>query len=180
MSQMSSKESIEDVGAIARMELPEGWIELKSSTPDPGGFNLTSSSSRDFSPADPSAVLSLFYRGTLVSEGSAERFEQLLNKKDHELSTEEIDSINQILSKLADEDAFQKRTCYTLNIRGRRVLVVDGEWNKSQTQFHGIMLGVDESGRVIQEVFFEAPVGTFEKYLNEVKNAIGSIEWRGR
>lgn len=171
---------VNDIGAIDKIVLPVQWVEHSSQSPDPGGFAL-SSHSRDFSPEDtPSATLSLFYRGTLVSEGSAQRFNKLLQEMDHELSEAEIEAVSQILSKLADEDAFKKRNCYTLNITGRRVLVVDGEWKKSQTQFHGLLLSVDESGRVIQEIFFEAPPGAFEKYLEVALNSMRTIEWKRR
>jgi hypothetical protein len=167
--------AVNDLGQIAIFRLPAGWKEVlpeKSEWAD-------QSYSCDFSPVhDPSALLSVYFRGSPVSEGTAERFHQLLRQPAHKLCQTEINSINQVLSKLADEDAFQMNSIETANINGRQALVVDGEWKTSQTQFHGLMI-VDESGREIQEVFFEAPVAGFMKYLNEVVEAIRTIEWKG-
>jgi len=165
-----------DLGQIACFRLPPSWKEV----PQEKSEWSQRSYCRDFSPPDdPSAVLSVYFRGFMVSEGSAQRFRSLLQGQGHKLNTEEIDSINQVLSKLADQDAFELRSVLTGDIGGRGVLIIDGEWKTSQTQFHGLMLGADDSGREIQEIFFEAPVTGFMKYLNVVVDSIRTIEWKG-
>lgn len=176
---MSTQLIIRNVGAISELRLPAHWKELGAASPSEGEFELPPSS-RDFSPGDPSLTLSLFYRGSPVSENSAEALKAVFAQPDHELDKTEWDSIHQVLSRMADEEAFQKRKCFTLNIKGRRVLVVDGEWNRSQNQFYGLMLGIDGSGRVIQEVFLEGPENSFRNYLDEVNSAIRSIDWKGQ
>ncbi len=170
---------IKNVGAISELRLPAHWKELGVVPQSEGEYELPAVS-RDFSPGDPKVTLSLFYRGTPISENSAGALKTIVSQPDHELSKAEWNSIHQVLSKMADEEAFQKRKCFTLNIKGRRVLVIDGEWSKSQNQFYGLMLGIDGSGRVIQEVFLEGSEGSFSTYLEEVTSAMRSIEWKGQ
>ena len=177
MNHTSERINVSDLGAIARFQAPPEWKEVTEEDSEAGGFNRIYYS-RDFSPGIPAVTLSLFFRGTLVSDTSAKKFQNLLHKPDHELSPEEINSLSQVLSKLADEDAFLIRNCATVSISGRRVLVVDGEWKTSQTHFHGLMVDADESAREIQEIFFEAPAEAFEKYLKAVLESIRIIEWK--
>lgn len=168
---------VEDLGRIGKLHIPENWQEI-SSKPTPEWAQI--SYSRDFSPPNaPEATLSIYFRGFLISESSAQRFLELLQEAPHKLSNQEINSINQVLSRIADEEAFALRDIATINLGGRRLLIIDGEWKTSQTQFHGLMVTADETGREIQEIFFEAPASSFMKYLNEVTDSIETIEWKG-
>lgn len=176
-SQSDQRILVSDCGAIAQMTLPKDWVEC----PQVASQWATSVSSRDFTPpGDPSATLSLYFRGTLVSEAAASSFQQILQDLPHSLSSEEVNSISSVLSTIADQDAFEKRSIQTAEIAGRRVLIIDGEWKTSQTEFHGLMIDADGSGREIQEVFFEASAIGFAKYINEVAQSIRTIEWKGR
>lgn len=167
---------VSNLGAIARLQIPNAWKEVTEPNSEPGGFNRLNYS-RDFSPGDPSATLSVYFRGTLVSDGSASRFQALLHEPCHELTPEEISSLSQVLSKLADEDAFQIRSCGTAKISDRRVLLIEGEWKTTRIQFHGLMVDADPSAREVQEVFLEAPPESFQRHIKEVLDSINSIEW---
>jgi hypothetical protein len=172
----SNRLTVRDLGQIAAFHIPANWIETTEEPTDPQWTRHAYS--RDFSPPDdPSATLSIYFRSLEVSEASAGRFTTLLRQLPHELSAQEIGSINQVLSKMADEDAFDMRGAQTHELGNRRVLIIDGEWKASQAQFHGLMIQADDSGREIQEIFFEAPLNSFMKYLNEVVDSIRTIEW---
>ncbi|MBX9687444.1 MAG: hypothetical protein K2X27_12125 [Candidatus Obscuribacterales bacterium] len=164
-----------DIGAIESLRIPDGWIEK---SPMPSEW-ATECLSRDFSPVDDeNSTLSSFFRGSLISEASAFRFKRLLEEPAHELAEDEIFSIQQVLSKMAEKDAFEMRSLHTSEIAGKRVLIIDGEWKSTKMQFHGILFNADESGRAIQEIFFEAPLTPFLKYLADVVACIGSIKWK--
>jgi hypothetical protein len=168
---------VEDLGRIAKLHIPEHWQET-SSKPTQDWAQI--SYSRDFSPPNASeATLSIYFRGFLISESSAQRFLQLLIEPPHKLATQEINSINQVLSRIADEEAFAIREISTKDLSGCRVLIIDGEWKTSQTQFQGLMVAADVYGREIQEIFFEAPASSFMKYANVVTDSIRKINWKG-
>ena len=101
----------------------------------------------------------------------------MLRRPPHVLSGEETGSINQVLSKMADEAAFELRSIVTAGINGRQVLIIDGLWRTTQTQFHGVMIASDASGQEIQEIFFEAPLASFVKHLPDVVRSIRTIAW---
>lgn len=164
-----------DIGEIHRFNAPRGWHEQ----PQEQTYWAHQGYSRDFCPADnPNATLSIYSRGTAISERSAESFQEILHSPVHVLSTPEIESITQVLSKLADQDAFAIGNAQTMTIAGRKVLIVDGEWKTSGIQFHGILLSSGVDGREIQEVFFEAPAQEFSKHLGEAVESICSIKWK--
>jgi hypothetical protein len=167
--------SVVDLGQIAGFRPPVGWLELPPDRSVADGRSY----GRDFSPpADPGAVLSIYFRGSLVSPASADCFAVLLAGLPHELAVREIDACAQVLSRMADQDAFEMRSLATADIGGRRVLVVDGEWKTTRKQFHGLMIATDGAGREIQEIFFEAPPDSFTKHINEVVEAIRAVEWK--
>ncbi len=166
---------VSDLGAIATFSLPTGWVENIQAASQ----LAQQSYSRDFSPEEDSfSSLSVFFSGKQISETSANNFRAVISEFPHELSAEEINSISQVLSKMADEDAFDLRSAATAVVSGRRVLIVDGAWKKSQTQFYGLMTEVGES-REIQEIFFEAKMTGFMKYLSVVVDSFQTIEWKG-
>lgn len=166
---------VRELGQIIRFCPPETWRQVPEEKSETGQRSY----SIDFSPPDDSsAVLSVYFRGFLISAASAMRFESLLEEQPHVLSTEEVSALNMVLSKIADEDAFEIRCVQTSEISGRMALVIDGEWKTSHTQFHGLMVPLDESTQEIQEIFFEAPAASFAKYLNEVAECIRAIEWK--
>lgn len=173
---MGDNQLIQDIGRIACASLPASWH--KAGSQETGW--ASPSQSLDFSPSGRAAqnvLISFYRRGTPVSEESAEHFKTLLEEPCHNLTASELDSIRQILSKMADEDAFELRNASTNIIGGIKVLSLDGEWKRSSKQFHGILYPSKSCPQQIEEVFFEAPPLDYLRYLHEAASVIKSLQF---
>lgn len=169
---MSGRLSITNLGEIAQFQVPEGWQALPE---DRGGW-AQSGYSRDFCPPDsPNVVLSIYNRGSSVPQEAFRKFLELLQEPAHKLESSELDSIAQVLSKLADEEAFEITNAETLMLSGRKILSVDGIWKLSGLIFHGIFISSDD--QQVQEIFFESSPEDFSKYIQEVRNSVFQISW---
>ncbi len=172
MSASGTNLSVEKLGEIAKFSLPAGWTAASAENSQwaQAGY------SRDFSPSDaPQAVLSIFHRGCSVPQKSFHDFTQILEEPAHKLNSEELDSIAQVLSKLADDEAFEIYNAEINVINGRKILAVDGSWKLSALLFHGIFIKSDN--QEVQEIFFEAAPQDFAKHINEVRQSIAQIVW---
>lgn len=172
MSGNTHRLSVEKLGEIARFPIPEGWQAAPSDSSEwaqPGY-------SKDFRPDDaPNAVLSVFHRGSSVPHAAFNAFKEILEEPPHRLNAAEIELIAQVLSKLADEDAFEIYQAETKAIAARKVLAVDGLWKLSGLLFHGIF--IKSENEEVQEIFFEAAAQDFSKHISHVHASINSIAW---
>ena len=174
MTPKKNKPAIENVGEIAYFVAPDGWIEQ----PQEQSYFAHRGFSHDFCPpGNPNVTLSIYSRGTTISERSAESLQEILHTQLHSLSSSEIESITQVLSKLADQDAFKIHSAQTDFIAGKKVLIVDGHWKISKIQFHGALLASGMNYREIQEIFFEATGQEFSKHFDDATESICSIKW---
>lgn len=159
-------------GQIATMRLPAGWSEGEPLT-------IRTSSLRQFNPGDKSdTALCFFYRGGPVSQLSAQSFHQVIQAPPHRLSDEEVKSIKEVLRDLAETKAFTMSTAQTANLGSKVVLIVEGTFDETLHQRYEIFVDADQSGALVQEVYFQAPKPDFDQYLEQVKAALESINWR--
>jgi hypothetical protein len=163
-------------GQIAHMVFPEGWVEGPPYRFEGG---IGTRSFREFHPIeDPKAMLCFYYRGLPVNAALGERFHSVLEQEPHVLSDEEYSSLREILRDKHNPEDFTLISAQVEDFNGKRVLTVFGRYNKIQEDIYEIFIDADRTGRVVQEVYFQAPVDSYMKYLQDAINAMKSIEWK--
>lgn len=163
--------------AIETLPLPAGFSEAPPQVRDFANASV----SREFHPAgDNDTTLVMYYRGNPTSTEAGQAFRHLLNQQPHTLSAQELQAISPTLGNLADPLAFDLRSARTATVGDRNVLVVDGQWRNSQTQFHGMMIDANGKGTVVQEVFFEANLQNYTRHINAVAQSLSRIRWKAR
>lgn len=165
---------IRDHGQIDCMTLPAGWIEGESQ------YNVVGDSSfRQFHPPkNKDVALCFFYSGRPADDQSAVFFQSLLEQPPHSLNPAEIRNLAAIIREKASPVDFTISVSRTENLNDRTVLFVEGRYELTQQDCLAIYLDADGSGKYIQEIFFRAPTGAYDRFLLLVKPAINSIEWK--
>lgn len=159
-------------GQVARMNLPVGWAEGKTKA-GPGARLV-----REFYPLqNPEANICFYYRGMPVSEGAALIFRALLAEPPHELVEDEFESLQEVLGNISSPEAYEKLTARTQNLNGRRVLVFEGHWMEGMRYSMDIFIDADRSGRLVQQIYFIAPLDQYRRYVESVEKAFSSIVW---
>ena len=75
------------------------------------------------------------------------------------------------------EARFEPQRMETVDLNGRRVLVVEGNCIEEQVKGLFIFINASGDGYLADQMLFLAPENTFEQYLPSVQSAITSIEW---
>jgi hypothetical protein len=165
---------ITDHGQIKSMSLPPGWVE---GTPTLGGIGTRSF--REVHPVvDPDATLCFFYRGLPVNEALGKTFRNILDMPPHELTQKEMSSISEILRDHDKKGHFTPLSVRTEDFNGKRVLTLNGRLPKTQEDLKEIVVDTEGTGRVVQEIYFQAPIATYPLYIKSVQDAMKSIEWK--
>jgi hypothetical protein len=160
-----------DHGQIKRLVLPDDWLEH---TADSGSANL-----REFQPTGRQDVrLCLYYRGLPMSTESGGAFKNILHAEKHFLSLDELEAIGELLEDSGDIDLFQPQAIQTSDIGDRRVLVVEGRWLEQGWDTYSLFVSCDETGCVVQQIYFLAPTVQYTGLLPLVKQILESIEWK--
>jgi len=87
-------------------------------------------------------------------------------------------ALSKVLRGKEDPQQFKMIAARTEDFNGKRVLVVEGRDTKSEDDIYAILVDADGSGRVIQEIYYQAPNEIYPKYLREAKSALKSIQWK--
>jgi hypothetical protein len=165
-----------DHGQIEDMALPNGWLQ---SAPHRFAGGVGTQSLYEFHPADaPPAKLCFYYRGLPESEEVGQKFRAVLDQEPHHLSGEEMKSLDEVLDDKAGAEAFTPFVARTENWNGKRILIVEGRYVKIGEDAMEIFVDAGGDGRLIQEIFFQAPRDLYEKYWTEAKKSMQSIEWK--
>lgn len=166
---------VKKYGQVEHLKLPSGWNLLPPERPEWAVIG----NSRQFSfTGDPNCSVVLYDRGVRSSNEAGRKFRDLLAKPPHKLDSKEIQEIKVTLGNMADPNFFELREIRTENLNGKNVLVIDGEWKNSQTQFHGLMIDADGSGSLVQEIFFEATPQSYAERIKEVTDALRKLKWK--
>ena len=192
---MDTKEQIvvENRGPIKQIKLPPGWVagDIKS-----GGIGQRLS--EKFHPAAAEQLtITVFYRGLPVNPDDAAAFIELLRAKPANTGTQlltpkEIRALRSVMGKstagnnqFTNPDpkiprAFNLRSAWTVKIKGKTLLVVDGEFIAAVplTEYQGIFADTDGSGQKVQEIFLSGPPDLFKTSLKPFKDCLESIEWK--
>ncbi len=169
-----SEVQIRDHGQIKEMTLPKDWVE---GGPYPMNGPGTRSF-REFHPTeDPKALIGFYYRGLKISEDGGNNFHDILSKPPHSLSQVELASLSDVLRDKGQPEEFSMYSAKTMDWNGKKVLVVEGRYKELQQDAVEIFIDANNDGRVVQEVYYQAPKDSFLKYLKAAKDSLRSIEW---
>ena len=164
-------------GQIDRMTFPEGWVAGEP-VPNPG---IGSRSFRDVHRADqPEVSVCFFYRGLPVSDGAANYFHAVLQAAPHKLTEAELESVQEILRFKTPfkSEQFLMSSARTEDINGKRVLIVEGSYAASSDRIYEIYVDADGTGRVVQEIYYQAPENSYDRHAKDVMNIVQSIKWK--
>lgn len=166
--------SLESLGQIEQMSLPSGWTAGQRQD------NLVGDSSYQeyLAPEQNDVKLCFYYRGYRVSKNPAESFRAVLAKDEHKLSNEEIVSLSEVLRNKDTPEQFKFSEAKTVDLNGKRVLLVSGQYVKSNKRTEAIYIDADGTGSACQEVFFQAPADVYDKYIETARDSFKSIEWK--
>jgi len=167
---------VRDRGQIAEMALPQGWVEAPP-VQFSGGVGMKSR--RVIHPPEaPRVRLCFFYRGLPMNQAASRQFFNVLQMPAHNLSESEFNSLGVLLRDRDDPAEFTLFTARTEDWNGRRVLVVEGRYHDLQEDCLGIFIDAAGDGRLVQEVFYQAPKDLYKEYGRAAEDALRSIRWR--
>ncbi len=161
-------------GQISDIVLPEGWKAVAQADNVQGN-----SVYNDYRPTSDSSVrISFFYRGRVTSRTAGARFHALLQEPNHILSSKEIESLKETLRDKGN-NGFSVLSARTDDLNGKRVLIVEGRYDEIQQDNRSIYIDADgTTGRVVQEIYYQAPRDSYLRYLKQAKESMNSIRWR--
>lgn len=165
---------VTDLGQISKMNLPTGWEEGVQQQ-----HRQHAASYQEFHPVgEPECQLGFYYRGRRTSELAGQRFRDLLNKPPHALSRDEIDSLKEIVRDKYSPADFQCSNARTVDIGGKRVLLLEGRYKAIQQDSKHLFIDSDGTGTAVQEIFFQAPKDKFANYAKVAEQSMKSIKWK--
>ncbi|MBX9719883.1 MAG: hypothetical protein K2X81_00685 [Candidatus Obscuribacterales bacterium] len=160
-----------DMGKINSMCIPMNWTasEEYGHDPDVQVFHPQSS---------PDCQLVVFCRDEKITEQSALRFSRLLAKPSHQLSSDVLPLLGEVIRDKASKTAFVLTRAATENINGKQVLTVEGFYPESAITVKHMFFEAEKTGTLMQEILFQAPSSKFREHFNGAKQAINSINWK--
>lgn len=166
---------IQDHGQIKVLNLPQEFQEVEIEA-EAGALSVNSIKEFQVSGVDDTR-LCLYYRGSKVSNQSAQNFKNILAMKPHVLKDGELDSIREILDDVVQSDIFSTLVTATEVIQEKTVLKVEGTWIQQNWNMYAIYIDASGDGSVVQQVYFLAPKDSYLRYVSGIKNSIKSIQW---
>lgn len=165
---------VTNVGQVRKMEMPLGWEQGPDYSKRQHAANY-----QEFHPnGQNDCQLGFYYRGRRTSESAGENFHNILSQEDHELSKNEYNSLEEVVRDKAKAVDFTLKSARTEEINGKRVLVVEGRYNKNQNDSKHMFIDSDGTGTAVQEIFFQAPKDKFAVYGNAATQAMKTVRWK--
>lgn len=167
---------VENEGRIKSAQLPVDWREVWfAEGPDPSVLRTE----RIFKPAaDKESEIVFFLRGRRLVDFVGEQFVQVLCQNSHTLSQEEISALVLVLADLADPESFELTEACTRELSGRMVLEVRGIWLYDERLYHGVLLPVEDTGQIVQQIYLMAPPERLGQYDSQFEALLATVQWR--
>ncbi len=161
-------------GQISSMPIPAGWS--KSSVDQ---HPTTTSNYVEYHQDKTSeARLGTYYRGHRISETAAKNFSKILKAATHTLDENEFLSLAEVLRDKSNASDFETTNKATIDIHGKRVLLIEGRFKEIKQKAYAIYVDAENTGEVIQEIFYQAPDSVFNSYKKAAEDSIKSITWK--
>ena len=161
---------LEDLGKIKRLTLPDDWLEEENK-------NEYMEMQSFVHPSEKEVKMSFYYCGRPLSARSAENLRNVLSKPAHELDPAERESIEVVIGDASEPEYFDLKSARTEDVKGVRVLIVEGFWKLSDVNSYAAFVDSEEDGVRIDEIYYLAPADKFASFLPVMQNALASIEW---
>lgn len=163
-----------DIGQVARLALPEGFVEGKERSGEVGNNHF-----KDYHLAnDPEIQLYFQYRGHRINRAAAGAFRDLLAKQTGTVSADELKKIREVLDDKSNPKDFRVDLAKTQDINGKRVLIVEGFYRLWDLRARTVFVDADETGSVVQEITFQVPSSKIGKHYASGVKALESIQWK--
>ena len=162
------KHGVKEVGAVRRFKVPDNW-ELSRHDENARGYVY------EWNPqSDREVSLNVSWDGEPLK--SSEAMQQMLAEAPHAVSSEELESIKQLLQARASAQKFKADIARTEDVSGHRVLRVSGNYSEDMVYEDTIFINSSGDGRIIQEVSFLAPTAKAAAYRKDVDQAFATLE----
>lgn len=165
---------LSDQGQISRLTLPAGWSRSTEKHSLPSTANFV----EFHSDKDPEVKICTYYRGHRISPAAGKKFHELLKAPAHDLDDASFSSLTEVLRDKAKPADFKTTSKKTLDINGRRVLLVEGKFNEIKQNAYALYVDAEDNGEVVQEVFYQAPEAKYGQYLKSAEAALKGIVWK--
>ncbi len=169
----ATKTTVEDIGQVRRMILPENFVEGPRQENVEGDSSLRtfhSAQGKDFR-------ICFFYRGYGINKPTAEQFRETLALPAHVLWPHELAKLSDLFGDKGNRDLFSSAGARTDTISGMPVLILEGTYVPLGERNCTVYLDADGSGRFVQEIFFQAPTDRYLPNFPLFSEALASIEW---
>ena len=166
--------AMQNEGQIVRMEIPAGWSRSTVEHKLPAAANFV----EYHADANEAVKLCTYYRGHRISKDAGKRFHELLAAAPHELTGQEYAALQEVLRDKANPEDFRVKSKKTEKIRGKMVLFVEGNFKAIKQDCYAIYVDAEDTGEVVQEIFYQAPQAVYSEYLKAAEAAINSIVWK--
>lgn len=165
---------ISDIGLIKRLALPEGWVATRQLFGQFGNSFVYNYGRED----ESDMQLSILYRGMLVSSLSGKTFERILKKEPHQLNSEAILSLTEVLGGCGQPDLYDLDGASTITLADRNVVDVSGRFPEVGLENRTIFIDGGSDGCEVLEITFSAPKQLFSKHAPALDTCFHSIEWK--
>ncbi|MBU6451653.1 MAG: hypothetical protein KGS72_07755 [Cyanobacteria bacterium REEB67] len=165
--------SVFNLGSICSMTVPSEWQAMPLERSSQAGQVSQPYTLKE----DSDVTFSLYYRGKEVSRAIAEDFLAVLNAAPHDLSADEIETVIVVLRHMSEEDFFKPDYVRTVSLGGRTVLTVEGVWTASDLKNLGVFLCGNESGTIVDELHYYAPIAKYDAHMDKARAILNSIRF---
>jgi hypothetical protein len=162
-----------NIGCIKRLPLPAGWELTKEALGQFGNSFLY-----NYAPANvPNLQLSLFYRGMNIPTVSGSSFLRVLRKEPHQLSSETILTVTDVLGNVGQPDLYDLEKANTIELSSRMVLDVRGIFPEFELANRTIFINGGAYGCAVMEIIFSSPKPIYAKNEAYIDECLQKIEW---
>jgi hypothetical protein len=163
---------LSESGAIKTIALPPSWQHRLEHRSADGRVV-----SAFIAPDSPAVEFCIYRRPSAISQEAGASFLRVLVAPFHELTGDEIESLDILLESMAKSESFDLRSASTGYLNGKRILRVEGFWKLLGTKTIAVFTNEDDAGCIVQAIYYSAPDALFEKFLPEASAAFQSVEW---
>jgi hypothetical protein len=167
---------IRDYGVIARMALPERWIEDAHNDDDTADIMET----RCFrAPEFSEVALYLKFSGRPNPAAARKAWMKLIESEDlSPLYARDIQDISPILGDVADAELFELTNAHVQDWNGKRILFVEGRFKEQSWRCVQLFVDIYDDGEYTQQITFGAPDMVYDAFVQTAVCAMQTISWQ--
>lgn len=163
---------LENFGPVKAITLPDDWFPCTDEDNLHPNARIT-----EFQNATCEAArICLLQKGIPVSPGACDAFRQMLSSEG-KVASSALVLLTEVLGNQAYPDYFEMSSCMVQNVGGKPVLIVEGEWRSSEAKSISAFV-LNESDRLVYEIYYLAPAKEFHKFASQGRAAINSVQWK--